>query len=225
MNKIKSTKGITLISLVVTIIILLILAGVTIATLMGDNGLINKAKDAKIKTEIAGIKEEIQTDILIEQAGNNGNISDDILKGILEKYGTINYDTDGKTIKSITTTKGNYEIAMADILSGTTNNTNNTIVADGRWNGTVNTPKIDGTGLTAVWSVMLANPIVLVVAGIALLAVGLYEAYKHCATFRNAVNTTWKDIKLVFTSFGTFFKTVFTIAKQVTEYKILRKVQ
>lgn len=63
MNKIKSTKGITLISLVVTIIILLILAGVTIATLMGDNGLINKAKDAKIKTEIASIKEEIQTEI------------------------------------------------------------------------------------------------------------------------------------------------------------------
>ena len=45
MNKIKSTKGITLISLVVTIIILLILAGVTVATLMGDNGLINKTKD------------------------------------------------------------------------------------------------------------------------------------------------------------------------------------
>ena len=35
MTKIKSTKGITLISLVVTIIILLILAGVTVATLMG----------------------------------------------------------------------------------------------------------------------------------------------------------------------------------------------
>lgn len=70
MNKIKSTKGITLISLVVTIIILLILAGISIATLMGDNGLINRANDAKIATEIASIKEEIQTDILSEQAGN-----------------------------------------------------------------------------------------------------------------------------------------------------------
>ena len=151
MNKIKSTKGITLISLVVTIIILLILAGVTIATLMGDNGLITRANDAKIATEIADIKEQIQTEILGKQAGNQGSISDSSLKTILEKYGTINYEEDGKTIKSITTTKGNHEIAMADIWSGTTNNTNNTIVADGSWNGTVNTPKIDGTGLTAVY--------------------------------------------------------------------------
>ncbi len=48
----KYNKGITLIALVVTIIILLILAGVTIATLRGDNGLITRARDAKIATEI-----------------------------------------------------------------------------------------------------------------------------------------------------------------------------
>ena len=53
MNKIKSTKGITLISLVVTIIILLILAGVTIATLMGENGIIKRAGQAKEEYEKA----------------------------------------------------------------------------------------------------------------------------------------------------------------------------
>lgn len=119
MNKIKSTKGITLISLVVTIIILLILAGVTIATLMGDNGLINKAKDAKIKTEIASIKEEIQTDILGKQAENNGNISDDSLKEILENYGVLS-DEEKLTDKTLTTTKGSYEIKVSDIFNGTT---------------------------------------------------------------------------------------------------------
>ena len=119
MNKIKSTKGITLISLVVTIIILLILAGVTVATLMGDNGLINKTKDAKIKTEIAGIKEEIQTDILGKQAENNGNISDDSLKEILEKYGTLS-EEEKLTDKTLTTTKENYEIKVSDIFNGTT---------------------------------------------------------------------------------------------------------
>ena len=119
MNKIKSTKGITLISLVVTIIILLILAGVTIATIMGDNGLINKAKDAKIKTEIAGIKEEIQTDILGKQAENNGNISDDSLKAILEKYGTLS-EEEKLTDKTLTTTKGSYEIKVSEIFNGTT---------------------------------------------------------------------------------------------------------
>ena len=119
MNKIRSTKGITLIALVVTIIILLILAGVTIATLMGDNGLINKEKDAKIKTEIASIKEEIQTDILGKQAENNGNISDDSLKEILENYGVLS-DEEKLTDKTLTTTKGNYEIKVSDIFNGTT---------------------------------------------------------------------------------------------------------
>ena len=46
-------KGITLISLVVTIIVLLILAGVTIATLTGDNGILNQATKAKEETQKA----------------------------------------------------------------------------------------------------------------------------------------------------------------------------
>lgn len=115
----KKSKGITLVALVITIIILLILSGVTIATLMGDNGLINKTKDAKIKTEIAGIKEEIQTDILGKQAENNGNISDDSLKEILEKYGTLS-EEEKLTDKTLTTTKGSYEIKVSDIFNGTT---------------------------------------------------------------------------------------------------------
>lgn len=89
MNKIRSTKGITLISLVITIIILLILAGVTIATLTGDNGLIKRAQDAKIATEIVDIKEQIQTEILGKQAENYGDISDSNLETILLKYGTL----------------------------------------------------------------------------------------------------------------------------------------
>ena len=60
MNKIKSTKGITLISLVLTIIILLILAGVSIATLTGDNGLLNRAKDAGEETKEKGAIEKVQ---------------------------------------------------------------------------------------------------------------------------------------------------------------------
>ena len=46
-------KGITLIALVITIIVLLILAGVTIATLMGNNGILTKAQQAKTETEEA----------------------------------------------------------------------------------------------------------------------------------------------------------------------------
>ena len=47
-------KGITLIALVITIIVLLILAGVTIATLTGDNGLLQKASSAKQSNKEAG---------------------------------------------------------------------------------------------------------------------------------------------------------------------------
>ena len=57
-------KGITLIALVITIIVLLILAGVTIATLTGENGILTRAQDAKKDTEIASVKEQAQLDIL-----------------------------------------------------------------------------------------------------------------------------------------------------------------
>ena len=46
----KEQKGITLVALVITIIILLILAGIAIATLTGENGLFNRAKQAKNNT-------------------------------------------------------------------------------------------------------------------------------------------------------------------------------
>ena len=49
----KKNKGITLIALVVTIIVLLILAGISIVMLTGQNGILNRAAEAKEKTEVA----------------------------------------------------------------------------------------------------------------------------------------------------------------------------
>ena len=63
---IKKAKGITLISLVITIIILLILAGVTLSLTLGDNGIITQAQKAKEAQEIAAIKEDIQLAIQIK---------------------------------------------------------------------------------------------------------------------------------------------------------------
>ena len=57
---IKANRGITLIALVITIIVLLILAGVAIATLTGDNGLLTKAGDARNTNIDAEIEEEIR---------------------------------------------------------------------------------------------------------------------------------------------------------------------
>ena len=58
MKREKKEAGITLIALVITVIVLLILAGVTIAALSGDNGILTRAKDAKEKTEQAQKEEE-----------------------------------------------------------------------------------------------------------------------------------------------------------------------
>ena len=55
----KNNKGITLIALVVTIIVLLILAGVSIAMLTGQNGILNKASDAGEETAVANAKEKV----------------------------------------------------------------------------------------------------------------------------------------------------------------------
>lgn len=56
----RGNKGITLIALVVTIIVLLILAGVSIAMLLGENGLINNVKSAKVSTIEGQVQEEIK---------------------------------------------------------------------------------------------------------------------------------------------------------------------
>ena len=52
-------KGITLIALVVTIVVLLILASASIAMLTGDNGILTRAGDAKIETAVGAVKEQI----------------------------------------------------------------------------------------------------------------------------------------------------------------------
>ena len=59
MKKTKEKRGITLIALVITIVILLILAGITIQALTGS-GLFGKAKDSKTKSEIAQEIEQLK---------------------------------------------------------------------------------------------------------------------------------------------------------------------
>lgn len=55
----KQERGITLIALVITIIVLLILAGVSIAMLTGENGLLSRSKSAVIESKIADCKEYV----------------------------------------------------------------------------------------------------------------------------------------------------------------------
>lgn len=67
----QKNNGITLIALVITIIVLLILAGVTIATLTGENGILSKAEQAKIETEEEQLKEDIKLAYNAVKIGSN----------------------------------------------------------------------------------------------------------------------------------------------------------
>ena len=71
LRKNRREKGITLIALVITIIVLLILAGVSIAMLTGENGIIAQAKKAKEKTEISSEEEYIKLLITEYKIDNN----------------------------------------------------------------------------------------------------------------------------------------------------------
>ena len=72
MKRNKRNHGITLIALAITIIVLLILAGISIAALTGNNGIITQAIQAKDSNNIAGIKEKIEVEALkcIDKKGN-----------------------------------------------------------------------------------------------------------------------------------------------------------
>lgn len=58
MRKTKGKNGITLMALVITIIVLLILAGSTMAILIGDNGILTKATEASFRQEMSEVREK-----------------------------------------------------------------------------------------------------------------------------------------------------------------------
>ena len=133
----KGNKGITLIALVITIIVLLILAGVSIAMLSGDNSILSRSRDAGLKTDLGSAKEQIglavseavtdyyksayvdsTTTTLQEQIdtkltsliGTTGTANANLYNGVKVTY-TAPTLADGKTIKDATASdKGSISI-------------------------------------------------------------------------------------------------------------------
>ena len=77
----KTEKGITLVALVVTIVVLLILAGVSINTVVGDDGIIQKAKEKAEATKRASAEEEMNRLVLEYQLAKN----DETLESFLQE--------------------------------------------------------------------------------------------------------------------------------------------
>ena len=98
----KKNKGITLVALVITIIILLILAGITLATLTGENGLFVRARQAKENTINAQEKENLALESYenaINTTLNDSNI-DKLDKIYIYNYGDENEKVTGGIICS-----------------------------------------------------------------------------------------------------------------------------
>ena len=100
---IKANRGITLIALVITIIVLLILAGITIASLTGNNAIISKSGEAKNASEIANEKEELEVEV-IRFSDKRGNLDPDKVVNGLNK--------DLKNLKEATNTNGKFPVKV-----------------------------------------------------------------------------------------------------------------
>ena len=111
-----NNRGITLIALVITIIVLLILAGVTIATLTGENGILTKASEASRETEIANEQEQVSLAYIAASSGKWGEeiTPEDIQKELEKLVGENKTETtengNGTINVEFLETKNNYNI-------------------------------------------------------------------------------------------------------------------
>ena len=115
-------KGITLIALIITIVVLLILSSIAISILIGENGIQSRAYEAKKQTEIAEIIERIRVDILGIQSQEEGKITEGQLREILVQYfKNVPYSLPEELIRITLETKdeyGGHEINLSTIYNG-----------------------------------------------------------------------------------------------------------
>lgn len=150
MKNFRKNQGITLIALVITVIVLLILAGVTISTLTGENGILTRAQEAKNKTEEAQ-KEEQNTlnsyeDKINEYVGIDWNTAlANAQKHPDQKTNTaIGVGTDGKSVNMdlwefTLLDDGTYALNDIEAINGTikTSGYNNDNIIEGKIIGTI----------------------------------------------------------------------------------------
>ena len=118
----RKEKGLTLIALIVTIIVMIILAGIAISTITGKSGITNQARESKNKSERQEIIESAKSqisDTVVENVGTD--ITRSQLKEILDKY--FENVPDDYTLDTELTTKseyGDYVIKVSEIYDRTT---------------------------------------------------------------------------------------------------------
>ena len=196
--KTKEIKGITLITLAITIVVLIILAGVSINAVMGDDGIIKKAHNSANLTKEAEVKEAINRTILEFYLTNDYETLEDFLKAKVKegKIDSVTKNADG----TLTVKKENYSVTVENKT-----NSSNGSSSGGSTGGETQTPEItigeakvvansDGTGsaITDANSVYLGNT--------------LYITFSHSIT--GGTTVVDKTIPYAVTKNGTYTFTV-----------------
>ena len=112
--KIKQTKGITLIALIITIIILLILAGVTITMLTGDNGILKQATNARETNTKAELEEQVKLAVMASKVNNTASINIETLEDEINKISGTTITKSEEDKLPWTVKKGNYEVTITE---------------------------------------------------------------------------------------------------------------
>ena len=152
---IKSNSAITLIALIITIIVLLILTGVTISMVMGDSGLFNKANNASEQTKISNAKEIIRMQVLENELNKktkdaNAKSDEDLQVDVETKLTEEGYKVEEGKIKI-----GDTEINIAEeIANASSGEINKITIADGDNTQGTEPKTIDGEKATYI------NPII-----------------------------------------------------------------
>ena len=196
--KTKEIKGITLITLAITIVVLIILAGVSINAVMGDDGIIKKAHNSANLTKEAEVKEAINRTILEFYLTNDYETLEDFLKAKVTegKIDSVTKNADG----TLTVKKGEYSVTVENKTNSSGGSS-----SGGSTGGETQTPEItigeakvvansDGTGsaITDAASVYLGNTI--------------YITFSHSIT--GGTTTVDKTIPYAVTKNGTYTFTV-----------------
>jgi len=206
MNKLKNKKGITLIALVVTVVVLIILAGVSINAVIGDDGIIKKAQNSANLTKEAEVKEAINRTILEFYLTNDYETLEDFLKAKVTegKIDSVTKNADG----TLTVKKGEYSVTVENKTNssgGSSSGGSTGSNTGGNTGGETQTPEItigeakvvansDGTGsaITEAASVYLGNT--------------LYITFSHSIT--GGTTVVDKTIPYAVTKNGTYTFTV-----------------
>ena len=114
----KENKGVTLIALAVTIIVMLILAGVTISTLMGNSGITSNASLSKMMNELSKYKEEVELYKANKNVENEGFLGESLSAGKDSINYNIKSDEETGNIKNILPDITNEYIEKLQIIKG-----------------------------------------------------------------------------------------------------------